>query len=411
MIYMIKAALILLLGFLCTIKSFAQDEDELYVFGFAQVLFNAKTMDFTVNESTLIPFEFEQSFESNSFSLHQVNLFFQKSINERSLFFLSLEASGSYSTKTPSGNFEIPEGWINYRFSELLELKAGLLLPKFNNLTEIKNRLPLFPYLIRPLMYEGLLSSLVYVEDYKPQSAYFQISGSKKIRPSHSLEYALYVGNAENSFLSKQIDDSFTVNENSAALYRGENLNTALLFGGRIGVIQNLQNFKAGVSFTYDKDNKTKEENSMFRLPGLTTPVLGEIDRYRLGFDLSFNVADFSFEGEYMGAFHDHSAIRKTPAYSKANLNKFFLYSGLTYHISEQFYAFGYYSLSKDYSYEFIHANTPSAGGINIYSVGGGWKPFENTSIKLQYLKSDIGANDYLEYSITMISLGVSTIF
>ena len=112
-----------------------------------------------------------------------------------------------------------------------------------------------------------------------------------------------------------------------------------------------------------------------------------------------------------MGAFHDHSVIRKTPAYSKANLNKFFLYSGLTYHISEQFYAFGYYSLSKDYSYEFIHANTPSAGGINIYSVGGGWKPFENTSIKLQYLKSDIGANDYLEYSITMISLGVSTIF
>lgn len=408
---MIKAALILLLGFLCTTKSFAQDEDELYVFGFAQVLFNAKMMDFTVNESTLIPFEFEQSFESNSFSLHQVNLFFQKTINERSLFFLSLEASGSYSTKTPSGNFEIPEGWINYRFSELLELKAGLLLPKFNNLTEIKNRLPLFPYLIRPLMYEGLLSSLVYVEDYKPQSAYFQISGSKKIRPSHSLEYALYVGNAENSFLSKQIDDSFTVNENSAALYRGENLNTALLFGGRIGVIQNLQNFKAGVSFTYDKDNKTKEENSMFRLPGLTTPVLGEIDRYRLGFDLSFNIADFSFEGEYMGAFHDHSVVRKTPAYSNANLNKFFLYSGLTYHISEQFYAFGYYSLSKDYSYEFIHANTPSAGGINIYSVGGGWKPFENTSIKLQYLKSDIGANDYLEYSITMISLGVSTIF
>jgi hypothetical protein len=409
--YMIKAALILLLGLLCTTKSFAQDEDELYVFGFAQVLFNAKMMDFTVNESTLIPFEFEQSFESNSFSLHQVNLFFQKPINERSLFFLSLEASGSYSTKTPSGNFEIPEGWINYRFSELLELKAGLLLPKFNNLTEIKNRLPLFPYLIRPLMYEGLLSSLVYVEDYKPQSAYFQVSGSKKIRPSHSLEYALYVGNAENSFLSKQIDDSFTVNENSAALYRGENLNTALLFGGRIGVIQNLQNFKAGVSFTYDKDNKTKEENSMFRLPGLTTPVLGEIDRYRLGFDLSFNIADFSFEGEYMGAFHDHSVVRKTPAYSNANLNKFFLYSGLTYHISEQFYAFGYYSLSKDYSYEFIHANTPSAGGINIYSVGGGWKPFENTSIKLQYLKSDIGANDYLEYSITMISLGVSTIF
>lgn len=408
---MIKAALILLLGLLCTTKSFAQDEDELFVFGFAQVLFNAKMMDFTVNESTLIPFEFEQSFESNSFSLHQVNLFFQKTINERSLFFLSLEASGSYSTKTPSGNFEIPEGWINYRFSELLELKAGLLLPKFNNLTEIKNRLPLFPYLIRPLMYEGLLSSLVYVEDYKPQSAYFQISGSKKIRPSHSLEYALYVGNAENSFLSKQIDDSFTVNENSAALYRGENLNTALLFGGRIGVIQNLQNFKAGVSFTYDKDNKTKEENSMFRLPGLTTPVLGEIDRYRLGFDLSFNIADFSFEGEYMGAFHDHSVVRKTPAYSNANLNKFFLYSGLTYHISEQFYAFGYYSLSKDYSYEFIHANTPSAGGINIYSVGGGWKPFENTSIKLQYLKSDIGANDYLEYSITMISLGVSTIF
>ncbi len=409
--YFIKAALVLLLGFFCTTKSFAQEEDELYVFGFAQVLFNAKMMDFTVNESNLIPFDFEQSFESNSFSLHQVNLFFQKPINERSLFFLSLEASGSYSTKVPSGNFEIPEGWINYRFSESIELKAGLLLPKFNNLTEIKNRLPLFPYLIRPLMYEGLLSSLVYVEDYKPQSAYFQVSGSKKLHANHSIEYALYVGNAENSFLGKEVDNSFSIDENSGTLYPGENISKTLLFGGRIGVIQNLQNFKAGVSFTYDKDNKTKEENSMFRLPGLTTPVLGEINRYRLGLDLSFNISDFSFEGEYMGAYHDHSNIRKTPAYANANLNKFFLYSGLTYHLSDRFYAFGYYSLSKDYSFEFVQANTPSAGGINIYSIGGGWKPYENTSIKLQYLNSVIGANDYLEYSINMISLGVSTIF
>ncbi|MCR9132208.1 MAG: hypothetical protein NXI08_06530 [bacterium] len=406
-----KKLILLLIGTLISLQAFAQEDDELYVFGFAQVLMSAKFFDFTIYESETIPVEIVDKSRSTSFTLHQVNLFFQKPITERSMFFLSLEASGSYSTSVPSGNFQIPEGWISYRFSDQLEVKAGLLLPKFNNLTEIKNRLPLFPYLIRPVLYETMLNHLVRVEDYKPQNAYFQLTANKYFFSDKTMEIAFYVGNAENSFLAKSQENDFGTAEENSALYRGENLNTALLFGSRIGIINDYQTFKTGISFTYDEDNKTIEENSIFRLPTFTTPVLGEVKRYRVGYDLSFAYKKVVFEGEYMGIFHNHKEIRKTPAFQNANLNKRFLYGNITYNFNDEFYAFGYTSFNSDQTYEFIKNNTPSAAGIQIYSLGGGWKPFNNTSIKAQYLFTKANENDHLDYRLNILSFGISTIF
>lgn len=195
--------LILLLTILTQVNNnaFSQvNDDDLYIFGFSQIIFNHRQLDSNIYPNTLFPAGYSISSKTSTFALHQVNLFFQKSINNKTTFFLNFEASGSYSSRLPSGEFEIPEGWISFKLNENLLLKTGLLLPKFNNLTEIKNRLPLFPYIIRPIVYETLFSNIFKPEDYKPQNAYVQLSGSNNVFKNYIFDYAFYIGNAENSF-------------------------------------------------------------------------------------------------------------------------------------------------------------------------------------------------------------------
>lgn len=397
-------------GYTTQIK--AQQDDDLYIFGFSQVILNNKVTSFKIQPSNAIPVSYETTFRNTSFALHQVNLFFQKPINSRVTFFLNMEATGSYSSKTPSGALEFPEGWLSYRFSNQLEVKAGLLLPKFNNLTEIKNRLPLFPYLIRPILYETLLSNLITPEDYKPENAYFQITWNNPIFKNKQINAAFYLGNAENSYLSKvEGGAGRALNKESAAFYLGEDLSTTLLVGGRIGIENDLRTFKFGISGTIDKDNRTEIEQSVFRLDPLITPVLGEIPRYRLGIDFSFVKHKFAFESEYMGVFHDHSSFRAKPAFENLNLNKLFIYSNLTYNFTEKYYVFGFASYHKDYSYELLSNNTPDAAGLTILSSGGGYRPIDEIVIKVQYTNAWLLNNDFLDANISFFSLGLSTIF
>ena len=159
----------------------AQDSDDLYIFGFSQTIFNYKNVhSFTKSgDITGVPVDFTANFESNTFALHQLDLFFRKPINEKTVFFLNLSATGSYSSALNFGNLQIPEGWVSYQITPNIIGKVGLMAPTFNNLNEIKNRLPLLPYLIRPLIYEALFYGIFSEQDYLPQSAYLQVSGTK----------------------------------------------------------------------------------------------------------------------------------------------------------------------------------------------------------------------------------------
>lgn len=395
----------------------AQDsEDKLHIYGFTQVLFVSKYTNVDVFKNDVdIPFDYSRHYVSNSFSLHQVNLFFQKAVSERSTFFLNLEASGSYSSRIPSGYLEIPEGWISYRLNDELELKAGLLLPKFNNLLEIKNRLPLFPYLIRPIFYENLISETYDPEDYRPDRAYVLINYITPISRELVFDAAFYMGNSEDSFLATTdksvLEEADT--EERARIYLGENMNSALLFGGRIGIENVFGTFKFGISGTIDEDNKKISETSVYSLPSSVTPIMGEVPRYRLGLDLSFNLEKFAFESEFMGAYHNHSKIHEIPQFKNVNLNKFFQYSNLTYNFTTETYIYGGYSYSRDLTYEFLIPNTPSpdGAGLHVINFGAGWRPIENTILKAQYFQGVSGKNPNLQYSVTFLSLGISTIF
>lgn len=385
------------------------DNDELYIFGFSQVLLNARNTNLTLYESESLPVTLNAKTNANSFALHQVNLFFQKSINQNTVFFLNMEATGSYSTKTPSGNFEIPEGWISFQLTDQLNLKTGLLLPRFNNLNEIQNRLPLFPYMIRPLVYENYFTNILDPEDYLPDNAYVQLSGFRNISTEFNLDYAFYVGNAEESFLSNIPAGSLGSEEESTALYQGENLNTQLLYGGRVGIENRLQTLKFGVSFTFDEDNKKASRNPNVLISDLVLPDLGEITRYRVGFDLAFTYKKWVSETEYIAVLHDHSDIHKISAFRQVNLNKFFLVSNLMYNFNEKLYVFGYQSFLKENQSLFLAPNPPHK--YYIYSLGAGWKINDVTVFKIQSMYAHTGFNDFIDVKLRFITFGISTIF
>ncbi len=387
----------------------AQSSDDLNIFGFSQVILNARHSDLTFYESASIPVTINTKSNANSFALHQVNLFFQKPISDKATFFLNMEATGSYSTKIPSGNFEIPEGWISFKLNDQLDLKTGLLLPRFNNLNEIQNRLPLFAYIIRPIVYENYFANVFDPEDYLPGNAYVQLSGLTNISDKLNFDYALYVGNAEDSFLSSVPAGTLSSAEESTALYQGENLNTQLLYGGRLGIENRFKTFKFGTSFTYDEDNKTANRNATVLIQELAIPVLGEIPRFRVGVDASFTYKNWVSETEYIGVFHNHKDIHKIDAFRQVNMNKFFFYSNLTYNFNEKLYIYGYQSFLKDNQSLFLAPNPPHK--YYVSSFGGGWKINDLTVVKLQSMFARTGMNDFLDFKLRFLTLGVSTIF
>lgn len=401
----------------CLINSWevkAQADDDLYVFGFVQTIFHHKNIEASLfpNDENQIPFFLTDEITSNSFSLHQLNLFFRKPIDDKTTFFLNIEATGSYSTETKSGSFKISEGWISHILTKNLNFKVGLLLPSFNNLNEISNRLPLFPYLVRPAIYERLFDNQFVTEDYIPKIGYLQINGNVPIADELFFDMSFQIGNAESSYQSKAIDRDISSSE-ASTIYRGENLSEFLSFSGRIGVSNYLETIKFGISSSVDHDNKREPRNeSMARLPqGVNLPAFGDVRRYRVGLDFSFRTNRLEFELEYIGVFHDHSDIHKTPQYATANLNKKFVYGLLNYNWNSDFFTYAGWSYIQDHSYELILKNSPDRKGINIPTLGLGWKTPWKSTVKAQWTRISINNNPHMKMYLDLITVGVSTIF
>lgn len=393
----------------------AQSDNDLYIFGFSQTIFSHKNIRDHVfpNEDNRIPFVLDIERNTNSFALHQVNLFFNKPIDSRTTFFLNIEATGSYSTESQSGTFEIPEGWISHSISDELNIKVGLMLPTFNNLNEINNRLPLFPYLVRPVIYERLFDNLFVKEDYVPQQAYLQISGFTPVLKNYQLHYALQVGNSESSYHSKLDTGRGLDTDESSALYRGENLTEFLAVSGRVGISNMLETVKFGISGSYDHDNKREPRNeSIARLPvGVLLPAFGDIPRYRIGMDFSFSTDKWAFESEAIRVMHNHRQIHETPQFRSVNLNKFFAYANLTYSYSDRLFTYVGWDHIHDHSYEFLLEDSPDEKGVNIPKTGLGYRTSFNAVLKAQWTSIRIDRNPHLKIYTSLFTAGISVIF
>lgn len=325
--------------------------------------------------------DYRGSEESNliSFSLQQINLLFRKDFNQSYSAFINIEAINSFSTESGLGEIKLDEAWLRFHPKKEFSLKIGLHVPQFNNLNTIKNRTPLLPYIFRPLAYESAFSQVVSQGpffdipsnwvirnpgfEFTPLHAYLSVNGKLRAE-SMRFDYSFYVGNQED-FIAKE-------NVPPTSIVSGTDTTQSVLVGGRIGV--RWLSATVGISATHDKS--------------LSATGIPHIKRNRLGIDVSFQVNRYYIEAEYIGVFKNPSdaqklAIReRLPAFFilTDNLSKHFHYVMLKYAIHESWDVYGYYNAYSD------NENIFTEDPFYLWSLGAVHRPFENVSIKAQFL-------------------------
>jgi hypothetical protein len=388
-----------LLALYCAATLQAQDNPlgDLRIYGYMQVLgYNERTENVLTTPMGTIT----NTSERNTFSLQQMNLFLSKPLGEHFSAFVNLEFTLSYASQRGWGSFSIEEAWANYNHSEALNIKAGLLLPTFNNLNELKNRTPLLPYLFRPFVYETSVASFLNAEDFLPERSFLQVYGSLPLG-SLRLDYAFNTGNSEKSYIASVNDPG-----RQGPTITGEDTSPFKSVGGRIGLRNAAETFKVGVSGTYDRDKRT---DTTFGNPGPSgmgrrefLAPLGNVPRFRVGGDLSFSLGNFAFEGEYIGVFHD----TKYPTNFQGTLDKTFYYGSLLYNFTDAFYVYGNYNFLKG---DVINPNDATANGVEAFGGGAGYRITDGLVAKTQFQRVQARASSAV--TINFIYLGLSVIF
>jgi hypothetical protein len=254
----------------------------------------------------------------NSFGLQQLNLFFQKDLYRNWTAFVNFEALNSFSSSRRWGALNLEEAWVKYNPNMKFNLKLGLQIPAFNNLNEVKNRTPVLPYIIRPLVYETSFGEFIPLEEFVPARAFVQAYGFVPAGET-KFDYAVYLGNSPN------------INSDPKNGQTGVDTTTAFLVGGRLGI--RYRELKLGLSATYDKSNGfIGLADTLGRQPA----ELQELPFTRLGGDLSYNLANFSFESEFI-------KVAVEAGIPEVDLALNFFYATLGYHFTNALYGYGSY--------------------------------------------------------------------
>src|SRR3990172_1998805 len=230
-----RIQLLTLLVINCSTLLAQNDNSNLKIFGYFQNTLIHETGYKTV---------FDSEPDKNSFSLQQLNLFFQKEVASKWRAFINFEFVNNFSSSRRWGSANLEEAWISYRLNPKFNLKFGLLLPIFNNLNEIKNRTPLLPYIIRPIAYETSFESFIPVDEFLPSRAFVQMYGFLPVN-NLKFDYAVYLGNSPNVNADPEIGQT------------GVDTTNTFLLGGRIGL--RYKELKIGFSATRDNVNGDRE--------------------------------------------------------------------------------------------------------------------------------------------------------
>jgi len=279
----------------------------------------------------------------NSSSLSQLNLFFRKELNNNITAWVNFEVLGNFNSSKNWGSYSIEEAWVNYQSSDAFNIKVGLLIPRFAYLNEIKNRMPLLPYITRPLVYEASNQSIE-ASNYIPEKAFIQASGYIPLGDI-TLDYSAFIGSSESSYILAESKGTTTDTTNFK------------LFGGRVGIKSST--FHLGVSTTFDKNNLQKEFKE-------------DVNRTRIAFDLGYSTSGLFFEGEYI-------LVKLNPKNTTKDLDKLFYYGTLGYNITDDLFAYGSYSYIDDQN------NNTLASGMKGVIFGAGYKVTDSFIIKGGY--------------------------
>jgi hypothetical protein len=350
-----KKSRMLLLNIVLTVgvvtPTAAQDDySDLYVFGYMQGCYAV------IDGTMLGP-------RSTTFLLQQADIMATKEFEDRFSVFLDLQFTNSYNSKLNWGSLNIEEGWVKYSYSQALNVKAGVIVPTFNAMLQVKSRTPLLPYIFRPFVYESIMLETINLETFLPVRANIEVYGSVPVAELN-LDYAAFAGNSESSYL---------VRGGSAFQVSGMDTTTHKLVGGRVGVSTHWM--RAGVSMTSDKEDHTQMG-------------MGGLQRFRYGADLSMHISHFTLEGEGIWVHNVMDDRQKgvlgfLRTYSPLlgeNFDRRFFYGTLLYDVSEALFAYG------SYSYITINDFIGTADGIKEWTVGGGWRPIDNIVVKAQYV-------------------------
>lgn len=287
-------------------ESFAQREDTpLKVFGYFQNSLQQWTA-------------FQHQPAQNSFGLQQLNLFFQKDLYQNWTAFVNFEALNTFSSSRRWGALNLEEAWVKYNPNMKFNLKLGLQIPIFNNLNAVKNRTPVLPYIIRPLVYETSFGEFIPLEEFVPARAFVQAYGFLPAGEA-KFDYAVYLGNSPN------------INADPKNGQTGVDTTTAFLVGGRLGI--RYRELKLGLSATYEKSNGFVDlADTLGRRP----EELQERPVTRVGGDLSYNLANFSFESEFI-------KVAVNAGIPEVDLALNFFYATLGYRFTNELYGYGSY--------------------------------------------------------------------
>jgi len=369
-------ALIVLTGLagLSPVPAAADDWSEnLHIFGYLQAQWYSQTR---INSDETV----------NSFNLQQLNLMAQRGIGEEFSAFINIEMINSFNSQNNWGSINIEEAWLRWRPSHKFQLKMGLLIPTFNRFNAIKNRTPILPYVIRPIVYEASFAGDVPLEEYVPQRAYVQAYGYFPV--GVKLDYAVYLGN--------------TYEVNSDPLYgpTGTDTTGSVLVGGRVGA--RLREFQLGFSFTH-------QPVSFFQ--GLEDTLGGGADRFdsvaqrRFGVDFSFQVWRFNFESEYINVMYDEDA-------PEIDVDKQFGYLTLGYQISERWHIYLSHWQLQEYRNDLL---VPEKIIIQIPNVGASFTMNDRITFKAQSgsgnFETEKAGVDISEKDFDFFTLAVSVFF
>lgn len=311
-------------------------ESDLKIFGYLQGSFYLQ--DNAQNAQSL-----------NTFTTQQLNIFLRKDLARRWSAWVNLAFTNNYSSFRNWGTFGLEEAWVKFRKDRYLSLKMGLLIPKFNYLNEVKNRMPLLPYIVRPLVYETSFQQDVPLDDFVPQQAFVQVYGSARTNKIE-FDYAAYVGNSPN------------INTDSDIGNTGLDTTRTLLVGGRVGI--DYAGLKIGFSATHDKTG-TLNGLSPDSLTHAEASLHGETPRYRLGGDLSYGYKDISLWAEFILVTYDEGI-------PDMNVDQEFWYATLGYLIRERLFVYGTYWLTDMNLARFEEGTGWESGDFRIKIPGAG---------------------------------------
>lgn len=313
--------------------------------------------------------------EEATFSIQQLNVFLANQFSPSFSAFVNAEVRNTLSTGDGFGELRLEEAWLRYNQSPTLNIKAGRLLPTFNNLNEIKNRTPLVPYIFRPHVYESSYERTLPINQFVPDHAYLQAYGVIPVGEVRA-DYAAYIGNGDITNLAQAGDP---------LMLAGQDTTLSKLVGGRLGA--RWRGIKAGVSAT--QDSPQHGGFSLFGQPMEDVDGLGEMDRTRIGADLSFTVGRVFGEAEYIGVFYglDDEQQATIDAVSQASggfipneLDGTFYYGLLGVNLTEKLFVYGRYDLFDEASF---------GEAVKAYNLGGGYRPIWPVVLKAQYHRAD----------------------